>query len=181
MATKTPTEGLSPFTGYTIYCVKAVLLNNNDEVITVFDEHYEVCDDTNGLPIASDLAEGAAVSKAKAILKIRSDEPGTQPPPGRKSLRATKTVVKVNDVSVPTGCSVFQVKTVELDELDEDTGRSFDEYHEVFNDITGLPVAVHVDKEQATRNAISVLEAEALRKTLNEERASGITPPKVVI
>lgn len=177
VAIKTPTEGPSPFTGYTIYRVQTDLINNNDEVVTKFEEHYEVCDDANGLPIASDLNDAAAVSKAKTILGIRSNDPGAEQSSGRKNLNAAKRRIKINDASVPVGCSVFQVKTVELDELGNDTGRSFDEHHEVCNDITGLPIAADAGWDQALLKAIAVLEAEALNKEMSSDLTVTRRPP----
>lgn len=70
VATKTPADGVTAPTGFTVFHVKTVLLDDEGEKTGEFEEHYEVCDDTNGLPIASDFDKYVAVDKAKAVVEF---------------------------------------------------------------------------------------------------------------
>ena len=70
VATKTPAAGVTAPTGYTVFHVKTVVFDDNGAQKDEFDEHYEVCDDNDGLPIASDRDDKRVVQKAEAVLEF---------------------------------------------------------------------------------------------------------------
>ncbi|WP_334032886.1 hypothetical protein [Burkholderia gladioli] len=72
-AIKTVKEGVTAPIGYTVFQVKTVFLKDDDQDDALGQDetvHYEVCDDTDGRPLASASTPKEAVDKAESILKF---------------------------------------------------------------------------------------------------------------